>query len=191
MKGRVFECALADIHKDDTAYRKFKLMVEEIQGRNCLTNFHGMSLTTDRIRSLVKKWQTMIEATVDVKTTDGYVLRLFVMGFTARSPNQQKKATYAQSSQIRTIRKKMVEIVSKEVSAVELKEVVNKLIPDSIGREIEKRTQSVFPLKDVCVRKVKVLRKPKFDLGKLLELHGEGTTAKGQKGYEPPVVEQV
>ena len=71
--------------------------------------------------------QTMIEATVDVKTTDGYVLRLFVMGFTARSSNQQKKATYAQSSQIRTIRKKMVEIVSKEVSAVELKEVVNKL----------------------------------------------------------------
>ena len=57
LKGRVFECALADIHKDDTAYRKFKLMVEEIQGRNCLTNFHGMSLTTDRIRSLVKKWQ--------------------------------------------------------------------------------------------------------------------------------------
>ena len=36
-------------------------------------------------------------------------------------------------------------------------------IPDSIGREIEKRTQSVFPLKEVCVRKVKVLRKPKFD----------------------------
>ena len=53
----MFECALADIHKDDTAYRKFKLIVEEIQGRNCLTNFHGMSLTTDRIRSLVKKWQ--------------------------------------------------------------------------------------------------------------------------------------
>lgn len=69
----------------------------------------------------------MIEATVDVKTTDGYLLRIFVMGFTARSPNQQKKATYAQSSQIRTIRKKMVEIVTKEVSAVELKEVVNKL----------------------------------------------------------------
>ena len=68
LKGRVFECALADIHKDDTAYRKFKLIVEEIQGRNCLTNFHGMSLTTDRIRSLVKKWQvrTVFEHTLAV-----------------------------------------------------------------------------------------------------------------------------
>ena len=65
LKGRVFECALADIHKDDTAYRKFKLMVEEIQGRNCLTNFHGMSLTTDRIRSLVKKWQVRLMRTTE------------------------------------------------------------------------------------------------------------------------------
>ena len=66
LKGHVFEYALADIHKDDTAYRKFRLIVEEIQGRNCLTNFHGMALTTDRIRSLVKKWQVQCSGTVSI-----------------------------------------------------------------------------------------------------------------------------
>ena len=193
LKGRVFEAALADIHKDDCAYRKFKLIVENVQSKEVLTNFHGMSITTDRLRSLVKKWQTTIEAFVDVKTTDAYLLRVFVLGFTARAPNQLKKCSYAQGSQVRNIRRRMVEIITTQISSPNLKEVVEKLIPGSIGKEIEKRCQSIFPLKDVCIRKVKVLRKPKFDLGKLLELHGEaGTTKSGEsKGYEPPVQDAV
>ena len=36
-------------------------------------------------------------------------------------------------------------------------------IPDSIGRDIEKKCQSIFPLHDVFIRKVKTLKKPKFD----------------------------
>lgn len=88
-------------------------------------------------------------------------------------------------------------------------------IPDSIGRDIEKKCQSVFPLHDVLIRKVKVLKKPKFDsksaqlklikilitlsvVGRLMDLHGEGgttvTTSSGTKverSYEPPVQETV
>ena len=36
-------------------------------------------------------------------------------------------------------------------------------VPDSIGTDIEKACQSIHPLHDVFVRKVKVLKKPKFD----------------------------
>jgi ribosomal protein S3AE len=53
----VFEVSLADLQNDEVAFRKFKLMCEEVQGKNCLTNFHGMNMTTDKLRSLVKKWQ--------------------------------------------------------------------------------------------------------------------------------------
>ena len=42
-------------------------------------------------RSLVKKWQTLIEAHVDVKTADGYVMRMFCIGFTKKRQNQLKK----------------------------------------------------------------------------------------------------
>jgi hypothetical protein len=45
--------------------------------------------------------------------------------------------------------------------------------PDSIGAEIEKKCQSIFPLQNVLIRKVKVLKKPKFDLTKLMEMHGD------------------
>ena len=46
---------------------------------------------------------------------------------------QVKKTCYAQTSQIRLIRKKMVEIMTREASACDLKELVGKFIPESIG----------------------------------------------------------
>lgn len=63
----------------------------------------GMDFTTDKLRSLVRKWHTLIEAHVDVKTTDNYTLRMFCVGFTRRRPNQVKRTCYAQSSQIRQV----------------------------------------------------------------------------------------
>merc|ERR1711939_1074565 len=100
LKGRVFEVSLGDLNKsEDDAFRKIRLRVEDIQGKNCLTNFWGMTFTTDKLRSLVRKWQSLIEAHCDVKTTDGYVLRMFCIGFTKKRPNQLKKTCYATASQ--------------------------------------------------------------------------------------------
>ena len=140
----MFEVSLADLQKEENAersFRKFKLLVEDVQGKNCLTSFHGMNLTTDKLRSMVKKWQTLIEAHVDVKTTDGYMLRVFCIGFTKKDEMSTKKTCYAQSAQVKNIRKKMTDIIQREVSSTDLKEVVNKLIPDSIARDIEKACQ--------------------------------------------------
>eukprot|EP00927_Polykrikos_kofoidii_P030312 TRINITY_DN260_c0_g2_i4.p1 TRINITY_DN260_c0_g2~~TRINITY_DN260_c0_g2_i4.p1 ORF type:complete len:287 (+),score=60.08 TRINITY_DN260_c0_g2_i4:54-863(+) len=172
LKGRVFEMNLADLNEDDDqAYKKIKLCIEEVQGRNCLTDFHGMCLTRDKQASLIRKWHTLIEAHMDVKTTDGYVVRLFIMAFTQRRPDQVKTNCYAQSAQIRRIRKRMMDVITAEAGKVQLRDLVKKLVPESIGKEIEKQTQGIFPLKDVLVRKVKILKKPKFDITKLMELH--------------------
>lgn len=65
-----------------------------------LTNFHGMDLTTDKLRSMVKKWQTLIEASADVKTSDGYLLRVFCIGFTNKDQSSQRKTCYAQHTQV-------------------------------------------------------------------------------------------
>jgi len=172
--GRLFEVSLGDLKPDgeDEAFRKFLLKVEEVNGMNCLTQFHGMDLTTDKLRSLVRKWQTLIEAHADVKTTDGFSLRIFCIGFTKKRNNQGRKTSYAQSSQVRQIRKKMIDIINKEVAGIDLNALVEKLISEIIGKEIEKHTQSIYPLQNVLIRKVKVLRAPKVDVSKLMEMHG-------------------
>merc|ERR1712110_1180500 len=173
LKGRVFSVCMADLKdNEEEAHRLVKLRVEDVQDRRVLTNFYGIQLTTDKLRSMVKKWQTLIEAHVDAKTTDGYLLRVFCIGFTQKQSGSTKKHCYAQSQQIRQIRKKMVDIIAREVSSVDLKEVVNKLIPDSMSMDIQKACQGIYPLHDVHIRKVKVQRRPRFDLAKLMELHG-------------------
>ena len=172
LKGRVFELNLADLNKDeDQSYRKFKLQCEEVQGHYCLTQFYGMEFTTDKLRSMVRKWQSLIESVVDVKTTDGYVLRMFCIGFTKKRMNQLKKTCYANGSQVKAIRKKMTDIMTAQATSSTLKQLVDKIIPESIGKEIEKACSGVYPLQNVFVRKVKMLKKPKFDLTKLLEVH--------------------
>ena len=50
---------------------------------------------------MVKKWQTMIEARVDVKTSDAYTLRVSCVGFTKKRQNQIKKTSYAQTQQVK------------------------------------------------------------------------------------------
>lgn len=131
-----------------------------------------MDFTQDKLRSLVRKWQTLIEAHQDIKTTDGYLLRVFAIGFTRRRANQVRKTTYAKGSQVRAIRRKMFEVIQRESSSCDLREFVAKLIPEVMGREIEKCTQDIYPLKDVFIRKVKVLKRPRYDPSKLFELHG-------------------
>ncbi|KAI8876166.1 40S ribosomal protein S1 [Backusella circina FSU 941] len=206
LNGRIVEMSLGDLSKDESrSFRKIQLKVDEIQGKNCLTNFYRMDMTTDKLRSMVKKWQTLIEAFVDVKTTDGYLVRLFCISFTARRRNQIKKTTYAQSSQIRQIRKKMFEIMNEEAAACDLKELVAKVTSsasnsaqDAIAVRIEKACQGIYPLQNTYTRKVKILKAPKFDVSALLALHGGASAAaedvgsKASKDFvEPPVLASV
>lgn len=57
-----------------------------------------------------------------------------------------------------------------QATSCNLKELVAKFIPEVIGKEIEKATSSIYPLQNVFIRKVKILKAPKFDLGKLMEV---------------------
>eukprot|EP00475_Leptophrys_vorax_P025423 TRINITY_DN3561_c0_g1_i1.p1 TRINITY_DN3561_c0_g1~~TRINITY_DN3561_c0_g1_i1.p1 ORF type:complete len:314 (-),score=97.90 TRINITY_DN3561_c0_g1_i1:70-954(-) len=174
LKGRVFEASQGDLAKDaqEDSFRIFKLKVEDVQGKLCFTNFNGMRLSTDKLRSMVKKWITLIEAHVDVKTTDGYILRVFAVAFTRRQKNQAKKTAYAQSSQIRAIRKRMIDVIEKEVSNHDISGLIGRLMSQAIGKEIERVCQSIYPLQNCVVSKIKTLRSPKVDLNKLMEAHG-------------------
>jgi len=149
-----------------------KFQIEEIKGFDCYTNFYGMDITRDMACSMIKKWHTLIEAFVQAKTADGYIVRMFTIAFTKKTPRQVKATCYAKDSHQRLIRKKMMEIMQAHIQKSSLKDLVKTLIKEEIGKQIQKECSKIFPLQDNCmVRKVKVLKKPKFDLTKLMDLY--------------------
>lgn len=104
-----------------------KVQIEEVKGADCYTNFYGMDVTKDKLCQLVKKWHNVIEAFVQTKTADGFMLRIFVIGFTKRTGKQVKATCYAKSSQKKLIRKKMMEIILNEAQKSTLKDLTKKL----------------------------------------------------------------
>jgi len=192
LKGRVVETSLADLNdkSEQMAWRKVKLCIEEVQGRACLTNFHGLDMTRDKLCSYLKKWQTTVEVHAEVKTQDGYILRIFVVAFTGRQTGQVRKCSYAQHAQVKRIRKAITDILTKEASSVNLVDLVQKFTLDAIPEACKKACQFIYPLSHVILKKVKTLKKPKFDISKLNELYkdtpvrAEGGGKKGKGKVE-------
>jgi len=183
LKGRVMELSLADLNKNEAlAYRKIKLCIEDVQGYNCLLNFHGMDMTRDKLCSLIRKKQSIIEGNVDCRTTDGYIVRMFCIAFTKPQENQIKNTCYAKSAQMRAIRAKMTARMTELGTKGDLKSLVKELISAPIGEQIATAASGIFPVKDCYIRKVKVLKKPKFDVTALMEWHNSDESPVGDVG---------
>lgn len=145
LKGRVFTLSLADCNsnkgrenENPYSHRKVKFQVEEVKGFDCYTNFHGIDITRDHACKMVKKWHSLIEGFVQAKTSDGYVVRLFAIAFTKKTPNQIKATCYLKSSHQKMIRKKMIEVMTATVQKNQLTDLVKILVKEEIGNEIQK-----------------------------------------------------
>jgi len=176
MKGRVYEANLADLDQattKDQPYKKMKLQVAEVQGRNLLTTFHSMGTTTDKLRSLFRKWCTMIDTVVDATTKDGHLLRLFVIAFTSRQKGQLSKNCYAPGKLESWVRLRITKMTKKRIGSVTLNRAVSLLAHDILSDSLLERCNPILPLRDLKIYKAKVIRSPKVDTAKVLEAHGK------------------
>lgn len=172
LKGRVAEFNLADLaDKNEDSHKKLKLEVQDITGRSCLTDFHGMSLTRDKMSHMIRKRHSLVDAKIDVRTADGYVVRMFVIAFTKEVKEQVRIFSYAQAAQIKKIRKKIAALLTTTIGAGSLKDLVGTLISDKLESDIKSACQSIYPLDPVHIYKCKIVRKPKLDFTKLMEIH--------------------
>lgn len=186
LKGRICEFNVADLNQSEDGFKKIKLEVQEIQGKNCLTDFNGLDVTRDKMCQMIRKRHSLIDCWADCKTLDGYVVRVFVIAFTKDIKDHQVSVfTYAQSAQIKRIRKKIVQVLQAEIGQKSLSAFVGALLMDKIETEIRKACEHVYPLDPVHIRKVKIVKKPKMDIVKLMEIHDKNVEDDGVAMDEP------
>lgn len=129
----------ADINK------KIQIIVDEINGKSCATNFYGFALTRDVVMEKLKKRQSLIEVYQDVKTKDGTVLRIFIMIVTRRVAHQLKLNSYAKTSKIKLLRKKLQNEMIQHASEVDADVLAHEIITDMTNNTLEKIAQKVIP----------------------------------------------
>jgi small subunit ribosomal protein S3Ae len=84
----------------------------------------------------------------------------------------------------------MMEIMQATVQKSSLKELVKVFLKEEIGKQIQTDCSKIYPLQDNCmIRKCKIMKKPKFDLTKLMELYKD--TPENQKTAPLEEIENV
>ena len=175
MKGRVFEANIGDLNSGYEANTKIKLIVEDADGKSriALTNFYGLECTRDYLCSLIRKWHTLIDLFVDCKTNDGYLMRFFVVAFTANEYRQKKATCYANRSQVKQMRAIMTKIITRVCKASSLKDLVGKVLGKELTDEMAQKCKHIFPLENITIRKVKSIKRPRVDINLLSQIQSD------------------
>ena len=171
LNNRNFEVSHGDLADEQShAYRLFKWRSLAVDNNDVLTYFAGMRVTRDKLCSILRKYRTLIEAQVDVRTPDGFILRLFALGFTKRL-NANKKACYAQQSKRRAIRDVMIKVMKEKAETSSIPQLCKTLVEESIENQIMTECKNIMQVDPVIVSKVKVLKAPTLSAEQVKKAH--------------------
>jgi small subunit ribosomal protein S3Ae len=150
--GRIVETTVGEIANDFTKHNtKLRLEINDVNGDIANTRFLGHEITTDYLRSIVKRQTSRIDSNLDVTTKDGYVIRVKPICFTVKR---------ARSSQIKGIREVMTKITEERAAELTFEQFVEEAIMGKLSANIYRNAKSIYPLRRVEIRKTEVLTVP-------------------------------
>jgi len=150
--GRVVETTVGEIANDFTKHNtKIKLEISDVNGDVANTRFIGHEITTDYLRSIVKRQTSRIDNNLDVKTKDGYLIRVKPICFTVKR---------ARTSQIKGIREVMDKIVTERAAELNFEQFIEEAIMGKLSANIYRNAKTIYPLRRVEIRKTEVLALP-------------------------------
>lgn len=150
--GRKVETTLYAISGDfNQIHIKLLFQINEVKGDKAYTHFAGHDFTRDYLRSLVRRGSSRIDGIFDVKTKDGYEIRIYAIAF----PMRRAKAT--QQSAIREV---MDQVITKRAKRLNFDAFIQECVLGKIGSDIYNKAKTIFPLRKSEIRKSKLLTQP-------------------------------
>ena len=147
--GRTIETTVGDITNDFSKQNiKLRLAIDNVTGDTASTAFIGHEITTDYLRSIVKRQTSRIDNNLEVTTKDGRKLRIKPIAFTVKR---------ARSSQIRAIREIMGKIVLERAAELDFEHIVEEIVTGKLAANIYRNTKTIYPIRRVEIRKTEVL----------------------------------
>ncbi|HNQ54734.1 MAG TPA: 30S ribosomal protein S3ae, partial [Methanothrix sp.] len=130
---------------------KLKFRVDRVAGDSAYTKFLGHEMTSDYLRSLVKRRTSRIDAIVDVTTTDGYQVRVKPSCFTVKR---------ARANQVKSIRELSKKVILERSKSLDLNQLIQDAVGGKISLDIYKEAKMIYPLRRVEVRKTEIVTEP-------------------------------
>lgn len=162
--NRVFEANQADLQTTLDTFRRFRFIITSVNNREVKSDFYSMEITVDKSRGIIRKWHTLVEGSCLAETTDGYILRFFVMAVSKRQEGNLSARVYIQSAKVKMIRRVMFDTVNNEVCGCDLNSLMKKVCVETIGKKIEADCASIFPIHNCYVKKIMVVKRPKLNV---------------------------
>lgn len=150
--GRITEVSLQDLVGDfSKVHIKVQLKINGVRGGECVTRFIGHDMTTDYVRRLTRRRRSKVDSTFDVRTKEGYDVRLKILSVTDKRINSSIKSS---------IRKTQDEIVNDVAIKSTLSQLAQKILFGGLATKLKRDCKPVYPLKRVEIRKSEVRSVP-------------------------------
>jgi len=149
LMGRNTEVTVHELTGDfSKMHIKIRFRVSDIRGLEAHTSFVGHDLTSDYVRRLTRRKRTKTDHVVDVRTKDGFLLRVKPMSIT------EQRIQAAQETAIRNITDKTLTDLAATMTVSEL---VKAIITGDMSKELSNAAKVIIPIKRIEVRKSEVL----------------------------------
>lgn len=152
MTGRVVETTLYEITGQlSESHIKLYFRISGLKGVRADTVFVGHEYQRDYLRSLVRRGSSRVDDILNVKTKDGYMLRVSVVVFTVSRIRSSTKVT---------LRKLMRSKVRDKSEQLNFDQFIQEIVLGKVASEIYNEGKSICPLRHVGIRKSKLISIP-------------------------------